>query len=394
MRKVLPLLALVVALDAAPALSQQAADVACGVVPFRPRVPVATLAADLGDRYPSSLLPSFVGAVSSIRSGVLSLTLDPRKRPTYGDVVSIFRPPRPGPPLRDVDEVIGSARVEMVLERVALAKVTSGASRVQPGDHARLRAQDRIPLPVVALVDPANDPAAGAAVRELLDALTATRRFEVSTADALATTLQQGGLREDDILEGRGFADAATRFNVDHVLVVASRSVHGTPYVDARIFWLAEPLRRGLFSLRPACQAMTGDIGSQAGFDAHRRGCLDGDASHCTGLGALYERPPFDGRTARALRLAAAFYRLGCDGGDGAGCSALGWMYRRGLGVSKGPERAVRLSRQGCAHGDGRGCAQLAELYETGAGVTPDVRQASDLYRRACAMGARGVCGP
>ena len=97
--------------------------------------------------------------------------------------------------------------VDQVFEAYATGRVTQGTD-VRAGDRARVSA-GKIHLTVVPLVEGVKDGLAEAAIQELVEGLTRTGRFQVAMGDQMAVTLLQGGLRRQDILEGKGLGQAA-----------------------------------------------------------------------------------------------------------------------------------------------------------------------------------------
>ena len=106
-----------------------------------------------------------------------------------------------------------------------------------PVTGARVSA-GKIAITVVPLVEGVKDGLAEAAVQELVDGLTRTGRFQVAMGDPVAVALLQQGLQRQEILEGKGLAQAAERYKVEHALVVHVKSVQKKPFVEARLFAL------------------------------------------------------------------------------------------------------------------------------------------------------------
>jgi hypothetical protein len=355
--------------------------------------------------FPPTLAPTVEGGVWLVTDGVVRLSLGSKDGLVPGRTVVAFREgrvllhPRTATVLGRTEQPVGRIVIDHVSEATATGRVVQGLADVRAGDRVRVQVPGgRIQLRIISLIEGVQDAPTKAALLGLVESLNATQRFEISMGEALVAVLLQEGLQQHQILEGGGLARLAKRFDVEHVLVVYARSIDGKPYIDARGFWLSNDLLRlRLLWPGPPCTSLTGDVMSQARFEASQRACDRGDAHGCRDLGALYEQSVAEARVwsgQRSLGLASEFYRLGCEGGDGVGCRNLGTMYRRGRGVSKGPGRAAEFYGRGCDLGDAEACADLAQMHESGTHVSADAIRVRDLYRRACALGALEACGP
>ena len=77
---------------------------------------------------------------------------------------------------------------------------------------------------------------ADAAMREIVDALTRSGRFQINPGDAIGVWLAQQGVKRDDILAGKGLDAAVEHFKVEQLLIVAFTRVQAKPYMDVRLF--------------------------------------------------------------------------------------------------------------------------------------------------------------
>ena len=208
------------------------------------------------------LFPKVDGDVVEVTGGSVTLSLGRKDGLVAGIELSVYREgrelrhPRTGALLGRTEQAIGRVLVEQVFEGYATARVTQGAE-VRAGDRARVSA-GKISLTVVPLVEGVKDGLAETAVRELVDGLTRTGRFQVAMGDPLAVALLQEGLQRQEILEGKGLARLAERYKVENALVVYVKPVQKKPFMDVRLFALPGPstlMTTGLFvppSIRPA----------------------------------------------------------------------------------------------------------------------------------------------
>ncbi len=190
----------------------------------------------------ASLFPKLDGDVIEVQGQSVTLALGRKDGLVQGIELALYREgrelrhPRTGQVLGRTEQAVGRALVEQVFEAYAIARVTEGAE-VRPGDRARISA-GRIRLTVLPLVDGVKDAVAEAAVQELVEALSRSGRFQVAMGDAIAVALGQQGMSRDDLLEGKGLAELATRYKIEHLLVARLTSVQRKPYMDVRLFTL------------------------------------------------------------------------------------------------------------------------------------------------------------
>jgi hypothetical protein len=186
------------------------------------------------------LFPKVDGDVVEVTDGTVTLSVGRKEGLVAGIELSVYREgrelrhPRTGALLGRTEQSVGRLRVEQVFEAYSTGRVTQGTD-VRAGDRARVSA-GKIALTVVPLVEGVKDGLAEAAVQELVDGLTRTGRFAVATGDPLAVALLQQGLQRQEILEGKGLAQVAERYKVEHALVVHVKSVQKKPFMDVRLF--------------------------------------------------------------------------------------------------------------------------------------------------------------
>jgi len=112
----------------------------------------------------------------------------------------------------------------------------SQGSEVQPGDRARISA-GKIKLTVVPIIEAGvREALADAAMREIVDALTRSGRFQINPGDAIGVRLAEQGVKRNDILAGKGLDSVVEQFKVEQLLIVAFTRVQAKPYVDVRLF--------------------------------------------------------------------------------------------------------------------------------------------------------------
>jgi hypothetical protein len=186
------------------------------------------------------LYPKVDGDVVEVTNGTVTLSLGRKDGLVPGIDLSVYREgrelrhPRTGALLGRTEEAVGRLRVDQVFEAYATGRVTQGTD-VRAGDRARVSA-GKIHLTVVPLVEGVKDGLAEAAVQELIEALNRTGRFQVAMGDQMAVTLLQGGLRRQEILEGKGLAALAERYKVENALMVHVKPVQKKPFMDVRLF--------------------------------------------------------------------------------------------------------------------------------------------------------------
>jgi hypothetical protein len=213
------------------------------------------------------LFPKVDGDVVEVANGVVMLSIGRKDGLVAGIDLSVYREgrelrhPRTGAALGRTEETVGRLRVSQVFEAYATGQVTQGTD-VRAGDRARVSA-GKIHLSVVPLVEGVKDGLAEAAIQDLVEGLTRTGRFQVAMGDQMAVTLLQGGLRRQDILEGKGLGQAAERYKVENALVVHVKQVQTKPFMDVRLFTFpgtATLMTTGLFVPPSVRAAPKGDF--------------------------------------------------------------------------------------------------------------------------------------
>src|SRR6059036_2954318 len=209
-----------------------------------------------------ALFPKVDGEVIEVQNGTVTLALGSRDGLVAGVELALYRQgrelrhPKTGEVLGRTEQQMGRLAVQQVFEAYSTGTVSPG-SEVQPGDRARISA-GKVKLSVVPFVETnVRDSLADAAIHELVEALNRTGRFQVGMGDAIGVWLTQQGIKRDDVLAGKGLAQAAERFKVEPLLIVAFTRVQNKPYMDVRLFALpaVNPLLTTALFVPPAIKA-------------------------------------------------------------------------------------------------------------------------------------------
>ncbi|PYM22675.1 MAG: hypothetical protein DMD78_14030 [Candidatus Rokuibacteriota bacterium] len=214
-----------------------------------------------------SLFPKVDGDVLEVAGNVVTLSAGRRDGVVPGIELSVYREgrelrhPRTGAMLGRTEQGVGRVVVEQVQEAYSTGRLTQGDD-VRAGDRARVSA-GKIKLTLVPFVEGVKDGLAAAAVQELAEGLNRTGRFQIAAGDAVALALLQEGLSRQEILEGKGLANVARRFNVDNALFVHLKMVQRKPYMDVRLMVLPSAtslMTSGLFVPPSVKAAAEGDF--------------------------------------------------------------------------------------------------------------------------------------
>jgi len=187
-----------------------------------------------------SLFPKVDGDVLEVAGDVVTLSAGRREGVVPGIELSVYREgrelrhPRTGAMLGRTEQAVGRVVIEQVQEAYSTGRLTTPGADVRAGDRARVSA-GKIKLTLVPFVEGVKDGLASAAVQELAEGLNRTGRFQIAAGDAVAVALLQEGLSRQEILEGKGLANVARRFNLDNVLFVHLKMVQRKPYMDLRL---------------------------------------------------------------------------------------------------------------------------------------------------------------
>src|SRR5439155_946960 len=134
------------------------------------------------------------------------------------------------------EEILGRVVVDQVAEAYSTARVSKGKG-MAGGDRVRVSA-GKVRLTILPLSTGVRDNLIEAAVQELVDGFTRAGRFQVGMGDPIGVALGQQGVSPEQALEGKGLAQAAEKFKVEHLLVVHFKRVETKPYMDVRFFSL------------------------------------------------------------------------------------------------------------------------------------------------------------
>ena len=187
-----------------------------------------------------ALFPRVNAEVIEVQGGTVTLSVGQRDGLVAGIELSLYREgrelrhPRTGEVLGRTEQVLGRVAVRQVFEAYSMGVVAPGTD-VRPGDRARVSA-GKIKLTLLPLVDGVKDGLAEAATYELIEALNRTGRFQIALGDAVNVWLGQQGTKRQDVLEGKGLAQAGERFKIENLLVVSFTRVEKKPYMDVRLF--------------------------------------------------------------------------------------------------------------------------------------------------------------
>jgi hypothetical protein len=147
--------------------------------------------------------------------------------------------PRTKQSLGRTEETLGRLVVAQVFENYSVATHVDGP-KVQVGDRARVSAA-KVRLTVLPLTPTERAKVAEVATQELLQELERTGRFQVAFGDQVLAWLGQQKIGADDIMRGRGVAEAAQKFNAAHLLALNFNTVDGKLFMDTRLFSRASP---------------------------------------------------------------------------------------------------------------------------------------------------------
>jgi hypothetical protein len=211
-----------------------------------------------------SLFPKVSGSVLEVHSPAVTISIGRRDGLVPGVELSVVREgrelhhPKTGELLGKTEKEVGRVRVTEVQESYATATLTHGGG-LAPGDVARVSA-GKIRLTVVPFVTSVRDGVVEAALAEIVDGLNRTGRFQVGMSDQVGVWAAQRGMTPEDVLEGKGLAEAAKQFKIDHVLVLHFKTVQRKPYVEARAFSLPDvaPLVTSSAFVPPSVRATPG----------------------------------------------------------------------------------------------------------------------------------------
>jgi len=187
-----------------------------------------------------ALFPKVNGDVVEVQGNTLTLSLGRRDGIQAGIELSLYREgrelrhPRTGEVLGRTETDLGRVWVTNVFEAYSTGTLTRGGD-ARPGDKVRVSA-GKIKLTLLSLSAGVNQSLVEATVRELVEGLNQTGRFEVGMGDQVNVWLAQEGITGEEALQGRGLTRAAERFKLENLLAVYVRRVQNKPYMDVRLF--------------------------------------------------------------------------------------------------------------------------------------------------------------
>ena len=205
-----------------------------------PAVPSGSLLA-IADQV-AALFPRVSGEVIEVQGSTVTLSVGKREAVQPGLELTLVRPgrelrhPKTGELLGRTETQVGRLRVEQVFEAYSTGSVPAG-TQPAPGDIARISAGKQR-ITVVAMASGVRETVVEAALTEIIDALNRTGRFQVAMGDRVGVWASEQGIKPEQLLEGRGLAEAAERFKLEHVLALHFSLVQRRPFVEARVMSL------------------------------------------------------------------------------------------------------------------------------------------------------------
>ena len=190
----------------------------------------------------SALFPRVSGEVIEVQGSSVTLGIGKRDGVQPGLELALFRQgrelrhPKTGEVLGRTENAVGRVRVDQVFEAYSTGSLTAG-TQAEPGDVARISAGKQR-LTVIALATGVRETVVEAALSEIVDALNRTGRFQVGMGDRVGVWAAEQGIKPEELLEGRGLAEAAQRFKLEHVLALHFSVVQKRPFVEARFMSL------------------------------------------------------------------------------------------------------------------------------------------------------------
>ena len=190
----------------------------------------------------SALFPRVSGEVIEVQGSSVTLGIGKRDGVQPGLELALFRQgrelrhPKTGEVLGRTENAVGRVRVEQVFEAYSTGSLTAGA-QAEPGDLARISAGKQR-LTVIALATGVRETVVESALSEIVEALNRTGRFQVGMGDRVGVWATEQGIKPEELLEGRGLAEAAQRFKLEHVLALHFSVVQKRPFVEARFMSL------------------------------------------------------------------------------------------------------------------------------------------------------------
>jgi len=190
----------------------------------------------------TALFPKVEGDVIKVDDSQVTLSIGKRDGVVAGVELEVYREgeelkhPKTGDVLGRKEEILGRVVVDQVAEAYSTARVSKGKG-MAGGDRVRVSA-GKVRLTILPLSTGVRDNLIEAAVQELVDGFSRAGRFQVGMGAPIGVALGQQGVPPEQALEGKGLAQAAEKFKVEHLLVVHFKRIETKPYMEARFFSL------------------------------------------------------------------------------------------------------------------------------------------------------------
>jgi hypothetical protein len=190
----------------------------------------------------AALFPRVSGDVIEVQGTQVTLSIGKRDGVQPGLELTLvhqgreLRHPKTGETLGRVENVVGRVRVDQVSEAYSTGSVPPG-TQVAPGDVARI-SSGKQRIAVIAMVSGVRDNLVEAALTDIVEGLNRTGRFQVTMGDRVGVWAAEQGIKPEQLLDGRGLAEAAQRFKLEHVLALHFSVVQRKPFVEARFLSL------------------------------------------------------------------------------------------------------------------------------------------------------------
>ncbi len=207
--------------------------------PAAPPVSLSALVDQAVARY-----PRLEGDVVEVNRRELTLSLGRRQGVEPGLTFSVVREgreirhPRTGESLGRTEDVVGRATVTKVFDSLSAATFDGSEARVN--DRVRT-GTGKVKLTLLTFRGGVRENLVEAVTHELYDGLVSSGRFDIVMGEQIAVWLTQQGITPAEFLQGRGVAEAATRFKAEHILAVTLSMVERKPFMDVRLFAGAQP---------------------------------------------------------------------------------------------------------------------------------------------------------
>lgn len=186
------------------------------------------------------LFPKVQGEVLEVRDTTLTLDIGKKDGSRPGLELEVFREgreirhPKTGALLGRAEESVGKVKVIETQEAFSLA-AANNLKDVRPGDRFRSSA-DKVNLVLLPLQSAVRDSLVEAAIQELITRLSGSGRFRVTMGDTINVYLAEEGIKAEELLQGKGVAQAAQRFHAENLLALHFKRIQNKPYLEVRVF--------------------------------------------------------------------------------------------------------------------------------------------------------------